>query len=254
VLTSLASATGLAAGGTIFIDRPPEQGYTLSVGPSLWMFQAYPGGKKTDTVLLPGVDLYFANGAFVSTDNGIGWNLSRRDDLQFGPRLWAQLKRKASASPRLAGTADIGARLEKGAFLNYAPYEFLLVQSSVRYGSGVRSDGLLGEVGLTVGAPVGAHGTLALTLGSTWANQAYRQSYFGLDEGAAQRSNRSPWQMQSGQQDTSLAISGEYHLDADWRLSGQWIRARLQGDAARSPVTESATQSLLSLTLWRRFR
>lgn len=254
MLTSLASTAGLAAGGTIFIDRPPEQDYTLSAGPSLWMFQAYPGGKKTDTLLLPGVDLYFANGVFVSTDNGIGWNLSRRDDLQFGPRLWAQLKRKASASPRLAGTADIGARLEKGAFLNYAPYEFLLVQSSVRYGSGVRGDGLLGEVGLTAGAPLGAHGTLALTLGSTWANQAYRQSYFGLDEGAAQRSNRSPWQMQSGLQDTSLAISGEYHLDADWRLSGQWIRARLQGDAARSPVTESATQNLLSLTLWRRFK
>jgi outer membrane scaffolding protein for murein synthesis (MipA/OmpV family) len=254
VLSSCLSGAALAAGGTIFIDPPPEQAYTLSLGPTLWMFPSYPGGRRLQTVLFPGVDFYAANGLFASTDNGIGWNLSSRSDLQAGLRLWAQLGRKARDSRRLAGTDDIGPRLEKGGFVNFAPYDFLLLQSSVRYGSGVRGDGLLAEVAVTTGLPLGDKGSLAFSLGTTWANQAYRQSYFGLTEEQALRSNRAPWQMSSGQQDTNLGVSGEYRLDPDWRLSGQWIHAHLLGDAARSPVVERASQSTVSLTLWRRFK
>ncbi len=248
------SGAAFAAGGTIFIDPPPEQAFTLSIGPTLWMFPSYPGGRARQSVLFPGVDFYAANGLFASTDNGIGWNLSTRNDLQAGLRLWAQLGRKVGDSSRLAGTDDIGPRLEKGGFFNFAPYEFLMLQSSIRYGSGLRGDGLLAELAVTTGLPLGERGTLALSLGSTWANQAYRQSYFGLTEAQAERSNRASWTMRSGQQDTNLGIGGEYRLDSDWRLSGQWIHAHLLGDAARSPVVESASQSTLSLSLWRRFR
>ena len=242
------------AGGTIFIDPVPKEEGSLAVGPSLWSFPAYPGGRQLKFMLLPGIDMYSTSGVFVSTDNGVGWNLSGRDDLQAGVRLWMQLGRKPGDSTRLNGTEAIGPRLEKAGFVNYAPYDFLLLQSSVRYGSGVRGDGLLAELAASIGAPLGANGTLAFSLGSTWANQAYRQSYFGLTEEQALRSNRSSWQMHSGMQDTNFGLSAEYRLDPQWRLSGQWTRARLLGDAARSPITESSIQSMLSVTLWRAFK
>ncbi len=88
VLLLCPSGAAFAAGGTIFIDPPPEQAYTLSLGPTLWMFPSYPGGRARQSVLFPGIDFYAANGLFASTDNGIGWNLSTRNDLQAGLRLW----------------------------------------------------------------------------------------------------------------------------------------------------------------------
>ncbi|WP_143044780.1 hypothetical protein [Variovorax sp. YR216] len=42
--------------------------------------------------------------------------------------------------------------------------------------------------------------------------------------------------------------------DPRWKLSGQWLVARLIGDAAQSPVTLSRTQNTFTLTLWYQVR
>ncbi|OYU78814.1 MAG: hypothetical protein CFE45_29325 [Burkholderiales bacterium PBB5] len=60
-------------------------------------------------------------------------------------------------------------------------------------------------------------------------------------------------QLAGGWQDASLAWSAEVHLDERWRVSGQWLRARLLGASARSPVVASRWQGSGSLTLWRAF-
>ena len=48
----------------------------------------------------------------------------------------------------------------------------------------------------------------------------------------------------------NVSLNAEVRIDPRWKLSGQWLVARLVGDAGRSPVTSSRTQNTFLVTLW----
>ena len=242
-----------AFGNLILIDSPPAQDYSLSVGPGLTGYQQYPGARGLKVIPVPGVDLYFPNGAFASTDNGVGWNFAKRDDLQFGFRLLPIFGRKGKTSREL-GLAEVGARLGKDAFFTYAPWRFLILQSDLLAGSGKHRDGAQAELGATLGAPIGERALVGVTAGATWSNRSYMQSYFGVTPHESARSGLSIYSPAGGWSDVSLRLSGELQLDERWHLSGEVIGARLIGDAGASPIVRSRTQSMFSLTLWYRFK
>ncbi|MEN9543271.1 MAG: hypothetical protein RLZZ598_104 [Pseudomonadota bacterium] len=250
VAALLAQGAAQAFGGLILIGPPPAEGYKLSLGADLLVFPKFPGADQSRVWLMPGVDFKHASGAFVSTDYGLGWNFGRDKQLQYGLRLWPLFGRGDDMLPGLPGVKD---RLGGGLFANVAPLEFLVLQSSLMAGSGRNGSGLMGELGATVGAPVGP-AILALTLGGSWANQEYRQSYFGVSAADAASSGLPVTTLGSGLQDIHLALSLNAPIDDRWRFSGQWLVARLMGDAASSPITQSRQQSTLALTLWYRFR
>lgn len=247
------SSAAHAFGNLILIDSPPAQDYSLSVGPGLTGYQPYPGARGLKVIPVPGLDLYFPNGAFASTDNGVGWNFAKREDLQFGVRLLPIFGRKGKTSREL-GLADVGARVGKDAFFTYAPWEFLILQSDVLAGSGKHRNGVQAELGATLGAPIGERALVGVTAGATWSNRSHMQSYFGVTPRESARSGLPTYSPAAGWSDTSLRLSGELKLDDRWRLSGEVIGARLTGDAGASPIVRSRTQSMFSLTLWYRFQ
>lgn len=247
------SSVAHAFGNLILIDSPPTHEYSLSIGPGLTGYQPYPGAKGLKVIPVPGLDLYFPNGAFASTDNGVGWNFATREDLQFGVRLLPIFGRKGKTSREL-GLADVRARVGTDAFFTYAPWQFLILQSDVLAGSGKHRDGVQAELGATLGAPIGERALVGMTAGTTWSNRSYMQSYFGVTPHAAARNGLAVYSPASGWSDASLRLSGELQLDERWRLSGEVIGARLIGDAGASPIVRSRTQSMFSLTLWYRFK
>lgn len=253
IAAALLTGPARAAGGLLLIDAPPAQGYSLALGPSLLAYPRAPGSSRMKTLAIPGVDFYTSLGGFISTDLGAGWNFSRREDLQWGLRLWPVMGRNDAAS-RQRGLDDIGTRLGKGLFLNYAPLEFLILQSSVLTGSGRGGDGLQAEAGVTVGAPIGEAALLGLSLGATWANGAHLHSYFGVTPQASAAGGLPVYTPGAGWLDVNLALNGELRFGPRWKLSGQLMAARLRGDAARSPVTGTREQNSASLTLWYQFK
>jgi outer membrane scaffolding protein for murein synthesis (MipA/OmpV family) len=250
---SLAAAHAQAAGGLILIDAPPAQGYTLAVGPALVGFPEAPGSSHLKLTPIPGVDFYSSLGGFASTDIGLGWNFSHREDLQYGVRLWPVFGRDDDRS-RNRGLTDVGTRLGKGLFLNYAPWKFLTLQSSLMVGSGAHGDGLQAEAGATVGTTLGASSVLGLTAGTTWSNGPYQRSYFGVTPEESAAGGLPVYRPSSGFSDINLALNGETRFTEHWKLSGQWLAARLIGDDKRSPVTQSRLQNAFSLTLWYTFK
>jgi outer membrane scaffolding protein for murein synthesis (MipA/OmpV family) len=244
---STAALQAGAFGNLLLIEKPPEA-TTLAVGPSLWALPRGPGSGRTQATLLPGVDLYTPGGFFASTDTGVGWNLSQRSDLQAGLRLWPQFGRRQADAP--AGIAGIGNRLQAEAFANWAPVPVLLLQSGVLAGAGRHHDGVQMELGATSGVPIGED-LLGIGVSGTWANRAWRRSYFGVSAAESAASGLPTWQPGAGWQDVSLTFSAEHKFGSKWRLSGQFIAARLLGAAARSPLTPSVRQNAATLTLWR---
>lgn len=225
-----------AMGGLLLLDAPPTDRARLAFGGSVWsLHSAAPDAPRNRTWLLPSAEVYATNGAFASTDNGLGWNLSRRSDVQAGLRLSALPSRStASGQP-----ARVGSRLEHGLFLNYAPIESLVLQSSLRHGAGLDRAGLITDIGATSGLPLHGHELLGITVGASWANRSWRSSYTGT------QSNQP-----SGWQDLQLALSHEHPMAAHWRLDMQWVIARTihtsDPTVARSPM-----QSQFTLGLWK---
>ena len=248
----VAGTAAQAFGGLILIDEPPADRDRVALGPAVLAFPDHAGASKHKVWLIPGIDYYSKLGGFVSTDNGVGWNFSDRADLQAGVRLWPQFGRDDSPEglPSLPGVPD---RLGKGLFLNFAPLRALLLQSSLMYGAGRDGDGLMAEIGATSGLEISS-ATLAVTLGGSWANRSYRQSFYGVSAADAAASGLPAWNVGAGWQDVNLSLSLDVPIDAGWKLSGQLLGARLLGAAADGPITMSRTQSTLSLTLWYRFR
>ncbi len=238
-----------ALGGIILIDAPPAQDYTLAIGPGVAGYPETPGSNRTRVVPVPGLDFYSSLGGFASTDIGLGWNFSRRADVQFGVRLWPVFGRDDDRS-RQRGLSDVGTRLGKGLFLNYAPWEFLILQSSVLAGSGYHGDGVQMEGGATLGARIGTATLLGFTLGGTWANRAHVQSYYGVTPEESAAGGLPAYAPGAGWSDVNVQLNGEMKINERWKLSGQLLGARLLGDESRSPVTESRHQGTFSLTLW----
>ena len=254
----LSAALGVACaaahgyGGLIILGAPPAEHDRIALGPGVVAFPEHAGSSEHKVWPIPAIDYYSTLGGFVSTDIGVGWNFSPRADLQAGVRLWPQFGRDDSP-PGLPGLPGVPDRLGKAAFANYAPLRALLLQSSLMYGAGRDGDGLMAEIGATSGLPIG-DALLAVTLGGSWANRSYRQSFYGVGAADSVASGLPEWNVGAGWQDVNLSLSLDVPLGDRWKLSGQLLGARLLGAAADSPITRSRTQSTLSLTLWYRFR
>lgn len=238
-----------AWGTLLLIDSPPAAA-RLSIGPSAWSMPAYPGSRAARALVIPGIDYQTPSGLFASTDLGLGWNLSRRSDIQSGVRLWPQFGREGTQGPR--GLNGIGTRIQGQGFLNYQAAEALLLQSTLSYGAGRRHDGAQFEFGATSGVPIGPD-LLGIGVAASYANRSFRQSYFGVSSSESIISGLPATTLGSGWQDVSLTLSAEHKLSDKWRISGQFIAARLVGEAARSPITRSRSQLASSVTLWRDF-
>jgi hypothetical protein len=239
-LLSIAGSAS-AMNGLLLLDTPPEQGLRWATGLSMWQWRTLPTDvPRQRTWFYPALDVRSADGWFVSTDNGLGWNLSRDPATQAGLRL--------SPWPSRGGASGhVGKRLEQGLFANHALGPAVLLQSSLRHGAGRGRDGWVGEAGVTSGLPLPGGELLGITLGATWANSGYRSSYDSSGYGG--QGARVP----GGWQDLQLALSYEHRFDAHWRLDGQWLTARTTG-LQRWAEGGNANQRALSLSLWRDMR
>lgn len=245
----LATGAAQAAGNLLLIEAPPAQD-TLAVGGSVWRLPQYPGARASDTLVLPALDYAAASGLFVSTDYGVGWNVSPTKALQAGVRLWPQFGRSQDDGP--PGLASVGPRIQAQGYANLLLAEVVLLQSGLLYGAGRDRNGVQLELGATTGLPLGPL-QIGLGLSATWADANFRQSYFGVSAGEAQASGLRVTTLGAGLLDTALTLSAEAKFDDRWRLSGQVVVARLSSEVARSPLAQQRRQTSATLTLWRSF-
>lgn len=245
-----------AAGSLLLLEPPPDTA-VWSAGLSVRGWPRAPGSGGQRNGLLPAVDYESPSGLFAATDEGLGWNLApvllkgpAAKAWQFGLRLWPQSGRSRRESP--PGIESLGTRVVTEAFANVQALPELLLQSGLSWGSGRHHDGGQIELGATSGIPLGDD-LLAISLAATYANAAHLRGSFGVGSSEAQRSGLPAWHPGSGWQDWSIALSGEHKFSADWSVSGQWLHARLIGQAARSPLTHSRDQPSFIVSLWHRF-
>ncbi len=214
------------------------------VGAALIAGREYQGSSESRLVVLPNIEYQWSNGFFAGVTNGLGYNASSSPGLAYGARVTLDFGRKESRSADLRGLGDVDARPELGAFFNMSPAAGIMLNSSLRFGSGTKRNGVLADIGASWSTPIGTSMRLSASVATTWANSNYQQSYFGVDTQQSLRSAYRVYTPGAGLRDARIGVSVNYRLSPAWSLTGGITHSELQGDAKRSPfIRERGTTS-----------
>jgi len=163
------------------------------------------------------------------------------------------LGRDQDDGPLLRGLGDVDGGLIVG---GYAGVRFGLALFDVSYHRIVTGDtGGYFRVGVSGETAITPNVTLRTRVGTTYADSDYMADYFGVS--AAQAFNSvaglPAYATDAGFKDVFIDLGLTYDMDANWSLIGGVGYKRLIGDAADSPVVETADQFSARLGVTYRF-
>lgn len=200
-------------------------------------------------------DMVFLRGTTLGA-NAFTWQGPRPSDkLQVGPLVRYQFGRDADDSDDLRGMDDIDAAVELGGFITYSIGPWSTGLTLFQDVSGAHE-------GFTAKLSAGHRHTFSPKLRlrseiySTWADESYTETYFGVTAAQSARSGLRRYQPEGGVKDIGLALDLDYSLTEHWTVTGRLGYKRLLGDAADSPLVEdrgSANQLSGGLSLSYRF-
>jgi outer membrane protein len=116
-------------------------------------------------------------------------------------------------------------------------------------------EGLVGETGIDVVAPLRPDLTLSAGPRLTFAGEDYMDTYFGVTPAQAARSGLPAYQADAGLKSVGVEGKLRYEFATDWAVTAKGGYFRLVGDAADSPIVELGDRNQFSagLALSRRF-
>lgn len=251
VAASMAGAAFSASAQSDFYRRLAPHNVSKGgvAGAVLLAGREYQGSDESKVRLLPSIDYQWTNGFFAGVSNGFGYNASTESSLAYGVRLTADFGRKERRSAALRGLGDIDARPEFGAFFNYSPTRSVTLNSSLRYGSGNKRDGLLLDLGVGWSTNLSPALQLSTSLATTWANDSYLQNYFGVDAAQSQRSGYSVYRPGGSFRDVRVGATLRYRLTSAWGVTTSLVHSELLGDAKNSPIVRAQGTTSAVLTV-----
>lgn len=174
------------------------------------------------------------------------WLIVRREGaaqgLGFGGSFAYRPARDAGDGPALAGTPDIDPAFELGGKVSYGVGD-VTGFATLRKGFGGH-EGLTGELGVRHRAQVNDALSLTSTIEAGFADDKYMDTYFGVPGG---------YQAGGGLKDVSARVGARYAVTDTIAVLGEVEYARLQGDAADSPLVEKKGQPMLRVGIVRNF-
>lgn len=257
VLQSLAIAAGLvlvlpaaalaqqpAAKSTAALQGPGggKKDWDIRLGAGALYQPDYEGSDDYEVAPLPLVsisykDLIFLRGPSLGV-NVFTWQGPRpTDKLQIGPLVRYQMGRDEDDNDDLRGMGDIDSGAELGAFLNYSTGPWSAGVTVFQDISGAH-DGLTAKFAGGYRHSFGPRLRARAELSTTWANDDYTESFFGVSALQAQRSGMRRFQAEGGIKDVGMTLDLDYSLTEHWGLTGRVGYKRLLGDAADSPLVE----------------
>jgi outer membrane scaffolding protein for murein synthesis (MipA/OmpV family) len=251
VIADLAAASGGASASSLreTMESNPSIGtreaspWRASIGLGLGWAPEYLGAENYELQALPVVDLTWRDTLFIRADGGlvasetglgptgIGVNLWRSPNWRIGTRMTLDYGRDNDLDALLAGTRSVDPDVELGAFVEFyeGPWNF---GGGLRHGLGVGDTshgGFLLDGHAAYGVRLSRSLAIVSGLASTFAGENYMDAYFD-----APGFNASPGFRDAG---AFLVVQQHFTPHVFGRIQARY--ARLLGDAASSPVTDS---------------
>lgn len=235
-------------------------GIRVTVGTMAVVAPKYEGGSNYELTALPIFKLsaiggggWGAMGRFdVKALDDVSFAIVRHNGFEAGPLVGIRFGRSESDSSRLTGLGDIDGGLVAGGFVKYTPGP-LYLRASARQQLTGDDTGLILRLATGAERRVAPHLLVKAEASLDIADDTYMQSFFGVTALQSARSGLRTFDAGAGAKSASATVWTEYALDADWTLYASAGYTRLLGDAADSPIVESADRFDAKLGLSRAF-
>lgn len=234
--------------------QPVKKDWDIRLGAGALYQPEYEGSDDYEVAPAPLLmvnyrDLVFLRGTTLGA-NAFTWQGPRESDkLQLGPLVRYQMGRDEDDSDDLRGMGDIDSAVELGAFLRYSIGQWSAGITAFQDVSDSH-DGLTVKLAGGHTYSFGPKLRLRSELSTTWADESYTETFFGVTAVQAARSGMRRYQPEGGVKDVALTLDLDYSLTENWGLTGRLGYKRLLGDAADSPLVEdrgSANQLMTGL-------
>lgn len=222
----------------------------FKVGGIMLVKPKYEGSEHYEVVGAPFAYPVFGNGGTGSFSiNGlddIRFRVIKRDGFEAGVLAGYTFGRDEEDGDLLRGLGDVDGGAIVGGF---AGFRFAGTLFDVSYHRIVSGD-TGGYVRFRVSdkRQVTARASVKVEAGATYADGDYMSVYFGVPAGLA-----NAYDAEAGFKDVFVKASATYDIDDRWAVMGSVGYARLVGDAADSPIVETADQFSATLGLTYRF-
>ncbi|MBE9603638.1 MipA/OmpV family protein [Acetobacteraceae bacterium H6797] len=246
-IPALALAASLAAPGQAKAQPVMAPGqWDVRLGAGMGFGPAYPGSDVTMGRPAPLVDISYRTAlplldtVFLNNADGLGFVAYRNGGFQAGASVNYAPGRDQDDNRRLQGMGDIGSGGRASIFARQDFGNFTLGLRGSRY------------LGLQDGTTIDASAALRqqftpqfmaiARIEATWGDSDYMQQWFGVSRSQSIRSGYGRYDASAGFRSAALSLTGHYAVTPRWSVMGTVGIARLFGDAADSPITESKTQ------------
>jgi outer membrane scaffolding protein for murein synthesis (MipA/OmpV family) len=241
-------------------EPPAKKDWDIRIGAGALYQPDYEGSDDYKVEALPLLmvnyrDIVFLRGTTLGA-NAFTWQGPRPSDkLQAGPLVRYQFGRDEDDSDDLRGMGDIDAAVELGGFITYSIGPWSTGLTLFQDVSGAH-DGFTAKLAAGHRHSFSPKLRLRSELYTTWADESYTETYFGVTAAQSARSGMRRYQPEGGVKDIGLSLDLDYSLTENWTVTGRLGYKRLLGDAADSPLVQdrgSANQFSTGLLLSYRF-
>ena len=157
-----------------------------------------------------------------------------------------------SGDDRLKGLGTINAALGVRGFASYRLGLVNFDVSATKF-TGRQNDGIVASLGASAPLPFTKRLIVMPHVQASWANANTMQTYFGVTAAQASASIFPRFNAGSGFRNVRGGVNIIYRLSPRWFVAGDASVTRLMGDAARSPISISDTNVMVTTMIGYRF-
>jgi outer membrane protein len=261
--TGLALVLAVPAGAALAdetSEQPKEKRWQVTVGAGVANVPEYPGSGNDEVRALPVINVrygrFFLGGVpGGGAGGGLGAFLYENPSWSFGAIVSGDLDdpRKERDDARLRGLGDVDGTVRAGVFGSYRVLSWLSLNASALSDVGGNDQGTVAS--FDVEATWRPFPRLGLSAGPgvVWGSNEYSRTFFGVDADQAARSRFARYDAGGGASLLRFSLGAQYALTRQWSLGSRITAARLQGDAADSPIVEDKNQNTYALFVTYRF-
>ena len=266
---------GVAAGllmATVAFPRIASAGdkWEFEVGGGVGYGSKYEGADDMEAMVLPVLGITWNDTVYLTTEDGLGAVIYDNNDFTVNVSLNYEWGRDESDSSDLRGLGDVDGAATANLSLEYevgpvTPFVELTRHlggtNSLEVSFGVETmipvHVLMGQgsaSNMAVSDDGGANGPAILAgISSTWSDDKYMESYFGINSTQSSRSGLSQFTARSGLKTVGADLGLLYPVDEDWEILTMIEYTRLIGDAADSPISKDDSVLFGGLTVSYKF-
>jgi len=201
----------------------------------------------------PVINIHYRDIAFISSGEGLGYNLLRGDHYQLGIGVTYDLGRKEKDDlTNLHGMGNIGAApVGKifGTWVLSRHFPMILRVDARQFAGGAQ--GAVGDASVYLPLPGSSH-TFVMFAGPsiTLATHHYLQTLYGVTPAQSLLSGHPVYEIpRDGTSAAGVGFSASKFLTEHWILNLDTAINQIRGNASRSPLVERRTQRILALSI-----